>query len=388
MSFHLDNIDFERHNEEVRLVWEAYHARRPIRVPVVLAINPRIYLLNPHLNTQGITFREYSEDPDVMARVQMASQHYVRHNLLQDAEMGLPSGWWIYVDLQNTSEAAWFGAEVEYRDGQVPDTRPFLTDDNKRMLFDRGMPDPFKDGSMARNQRFHEHMSANLSHYTHSGVPATAVGLGGLGTDGPMTVAASLRGATELCMDIYEGPDYVHELLRFVTQATIMRIQALRKLQGMEMKPQSWTFADDSIELLSVETYEEFVLPYHKMLLRELAGDGPHAVHLCGGVDRLMPTLKRELNVNTWDAGFPVDCARMRRELGPDFEIHTGPGVSTLLHGTPEQVDAKCKEVLRSGIMDGGRFILIEANNLCPCTPVENVAAMYEAAKEYGGYGR
>jgi hypothetical protein len=36
--------------------------------------------------------------------------------------------------------------------------------------------------------------------------------------------------------------------------------------------------------------------------------------------------------------------------------------------------------------MEGGRFVLIAANNLAPCTPVEHVVALYEAAKEYGVY--
>jgi len=59
--------------------------------------------------------------------------------------------------------------------------------------------------------------------------------------------------------------------------------------------------------------------------------------------------------------------------------------VSTLLHGTPEQVLDETKAILSSGIADG-KFILREANNLCPCTPVENVAMMYETARRYGWY--
>lgn len=387
MSYYLDPIDFESHNAEARAVWDAYHAGRPIRVPVMLGINPRVWLLNPELNREGITFEQYAKDPDLMARVQMQTQHYVRHNMLQDAEMGLPKdGWPIYVDSQNCYEAAWFGSEVEYNEGQVPVTRPFLGDDNKRELFDRGVPDPFSDGAMGVNWRFYEHMKTRLSSYAHAGLPAVSVSPTGLGTDGPLTVAASVRGATEICLDMYEDPDYVHGLLRFITDATIARIKAMRAEMGHEMKPKCWGFADDSIELLSVDTYREFVLPYHQMLLSELAGEGPHSIHLCGKVDRLMPVLKRELNLNVWDAGFPVDYGRMRRELGPEFQIATGPQVSMLLHGSPEEIDSECGRILGSGITDGGRFILREANNLSPRTPVENVRAMYEAARKYGKY--
>jgi len=387
MSYYLDATDYDRHNSEADEVWKAYHAGRPIRVPVILGINPRVWLLNPELNREGITFEQYSQDPDLMAAVQMRTQHYVRHNMLQDAQMGPPSdGWAVYVDSQNCYEAAWFGAEVEYRPGQVPATRPMLTDDNKRMLFDRGFPDPFADSLAIVNWRFYEHMRANLPNYFYAGSHAASAAPTGLGTDGPLTVAANLRGATQVCLDLYEDPEYLRELLRYITEATIVRIRALRQALGHEPRPKCWGFADDSIELLSADAYKEFVLPCHRVLLRELAGEGPHSVHLCGSVDRLMPLLKDELNLDSWDAGYPVDYGRMRRELGSDFQIAAGPRVSTLLHGAPEDVDAECRLILESGITDGGRFILRDANNLSPLTPVENVRAMYEAARKYGKY--
>lgn len=383
----MQSYDFDRHNEEVRQVWEAYPTK-PTRVPVILGVNPRIILLNPALNTEHISFKQYTEDPDIMARVQMQSQHYIRHHLLQDAEMGLPKdGWHIGVDLQNYYEAAWFGAPVEYRDGQVPDTSPILTDDKKRLLFDQGVPDPFTGGMMAHAWRLFEQMKANMPRYSHAGLPVLDIGPpSGLGTDGAMTVACSLRGATQLCMDFYEDPDYARELLSYITQATIHRIREYRNRLGHDQKPICWGFADDSIELLSVDMYKEFVLPCHKLLLGELAGEGPHSIHLCGNVDRLMPTLQRELNINVWDAGFPINYTAIREALGPEMQIHTGPKVSTLLHGTPEDAESESKHILESGITTGGRFLLRDANNLSPCTPVENVAAMYEAARKYGVY--
>jgi hypothetical protein len=66
--------------------------------------------------------------------------------------------------------------------------------------------------------------------------------------------------------------------------------EAYRKAFGQDLKPANWGFADDSIELLSVDMYVEFVLPFHKRLIEQLAGDGPHSIHLCGNVERLMPT--------------------------------------------------------------------------------------------------
>jgi hypothetical protein len=38
--------------------------------------------------------------------------------------------------------------------------------------------------------------------------------------------------------------------------------------------------------------------------------------------------------------------------------------------------------------MTGGRFILQEANNLPPCVPIENLAAVYAVCQEDGRYER
>ena len=47
--------------------------------------------------------------------------------------------------------------------------------------------------------------------------------------------------------------------------------------------------------------------------------------------------------------------------------------------------EAKCR-IMESGVKSNKRFVLREANNLAPYTPVVNIAAMYEACKEYGKY--
>jgi hypothetical protein len=43
-------------------------------------------------------------------------------------------------------------------------------------------------------------------------------------------------------------------------------------------------------------------------------------------------------------------------------------------------------EILRSGIMEGGRFILREGNNLPPCCPEENLSSMYQACLDHGAF--
>lgn len=381
-------MDFDAHNREVKEVWDAYRAGKPIRAPVILGLNVRYYLLSPWLNPNGIRFEDYYNAPDLMVETQLEFQHYVRHNLLFDAEMGMPKESWpgVYVDFQNTYEATWFGCPVMFRENQVPDTEPILTDGKKRMLFDLGIPDPFKDGSMARNIEFYERIREKIKDYTFMGLPVGGVSPTGLGTDGPFTAAANLRGATEICLDIYEDPEFARELLDYITEATIVRIRAWREKLGHEMKPACWGIADDSIQLLSCDMYREFVLPCHKRLFAELAGPGPHSIHLCGDATRHFKMIRDELNVKAFDTGFPVDFGWLRKELGPDVQINGGPSVQFLMHHTPEEIREEVGRILSTGVMEGGKFVLREGNNVAPGIPEANLNAMYYAARELGTY--
>lgn len=379
--------DWTQHNEEVEAVWRAYRERKPIRVPFVLGINPRLTMFNHPANPKKITFEQYTNDPELMLERQLEHVDWVRHNVPHDVEMGLPEKWHVYVDFQNVYEAAWFGCPVRYYDGQVPDTEPILSDDNKRMLFDQGIPDPFTGGMQKKAFEIREALLEITSGgFEYKGRPVEVGLVPGLGTDGPMTVCCNLRGASEFCLDMAMDPDYAKELLNFVTDAIILRIQAYRAHFGLPEKDEGSGFADDSIALLSTSMYKEFVLPLHRRILDAFSLGGPNSVHLCGDATRHFPMLRDELNIQSFDTGFPVDFAWLRKALGPDAEVLGGPSVPFLQTASPEETLAESRRILESGIMEGGRFILREGNNLSPDVPLENVAAMYQAAKTWGRY--
>jgi uroporphyrinogen-III decarboxylase len=57
-----------------------------------------------------------------------------------------------------------------------------------------------------------------------------------------------------------------------------------------------------------------------------------------------------------------------------------------LREGPVEEIRGEVIKVLQSGVMEGGRFLLCEGNNVAPCTPIEHMRTMYETGKEYGRY--
>jgi hypothetical protein len=382
-------IDFERHNEEVQSVWSAYRAGKPVRVPVMFGINARFTMWMPEANPRGITFERYFSEPQTMLERQIEHLHWVRHHVPQDAEMGLPkNGWEVSVDFQNAYEAAWLGCDLRFYLDQVPDTVPMLRDDNKRMPFEKGLPDPFKDGLMERNWEFSEYFKRKQADgWTMFDRPVASVTPCALGTDGPMTVCCNIRGATEFLVDLKEDTAFALELLDFVTTAIIARLKAYRNYLGLSEKANPWIFADDSIELMSTKMYRELIFPFHKRLVTELAEPvAPISIHLCGDVQRHLVFLRDNLNIRSFDTGFPIDLGQARRDLGPEIEIMGGPSVPLLCYGTAEEVRTEVVRTLQSGVMDGGSFILREGNNLAPGTPLENLWAMYNTAKEFGRY--
>jgi uroporphyrinogen decarboxylase len=397
MGFTLtQKVDFQQHNEEVGRVWDAYWRRQPGRVPTTVSGSIRNLFGNPAINDTGYTFEDFFTRPEAQIRCQLAYQRWVRHNLLCDQEMGTPAhGWQIAIDFQNSYEAGWMGCPLVCHGNDVPDTVEILKDD-KRKLYRLKPPDPPWSGTLlARALEFFEAMHSECPQLEFEGRPVLPPGaLPGEGTDGPFDLAYKLRGATEVCLDMLDDPGYFHDLMGFITEHIIERIKAIRRWrwqrfpgaadEGQFKRP--YGFADDAICLLSAAQYEEFIYPYHCRIVEAFSDGGPTSIHLCGDATRHFRFLRDRLRVMSFDTGFPVDFGALRRELGPDVEIRGGPTVMLLKNGTPAAIREDVRRICASGIMAGGRFILREANNLAPGTPIENVVAFYEAAKEFGQY--
>lgn len=385
----LPTLDVRIHNAEAQLVWEAYRAGHPIRVPVILGTDTRFFLLeNEDVNPGGrLSFREYSEDPIVMMDFQLRAAEWRANSVAHfcDDQAGTPERFTVTVDMQRYFDAGFFGAPVEYPPNQTPTTPPILSGGNKYRLFDEGLPDPLSGGIFSRAHRFYEAMAQRIRNgFTYQQRPVVIAPFG-LETDGPLTVAMNLRGV-ELHTDMYDDPDYVHALLDFITEGTIARIKAHRRFFGLPEVSDAWNYADDAVEMISTEMLQEYVLPAHRKLKEALTTADRISIHLCGNAARHFRLLRDALGVYSFDTGYPVDLGQLREELGPEVELLGGPRVSLLLQATPDQVSAETKRILQSGVMAGGRFILREANDLAPGTPLENLRAMYDAARTYGLY--
>jgi uroporphyrinogen-III decarboxylase len=376
----------EEHNQEVARLWRDFDQGRPARVPCQWNFSKQFWLLTPRLNPRAYSFRQYFEDPAVQWAVQLEFEKWVREQPIQDAELGLPEEWpGLSPDYQNTAEAEWFGCRLVYHEGEVPDSWPMLRE-HKGDLASLAIPDPVHDRVQGRALECYHYLEERRKREDFAGRPVGRSSLCGGGTDGPFTVACNLRGTTELCLDLYEDPAYAQELLEFVTEATIARIQAVMEFNQTEFPQAGWGFADDSISLLSESQYRELVLPHHRRLLAAFSRGGPNSIHLCGNVQRLLPLLQRELNIQDFDLGFPVDLGQVRRDLGPGALLRGNLHPMILRDGPISLIQEKTAEILRSGVKEGRRYVFNEGNNVAPRTPLEHFRAAYETVKALGAH--
>ena len=379
-------MDYQQHNEEVRQLWQAYRAGHPTRVPMSLVTEMRWYLLDPQLNPEGITWQAYLNDPRLMFELCLKHAYAVRHRIpYQDTLQGIPEeGWSIAPFFANIIDEAWFGCEIIYPEGQAATTLPRFAGKHKYEVFEAGIPGPF-DGFMGRIREYYELFKSMAAGREFYGKPVN-IGLPQpLGFDGLLTVANGLRGP-ELFEDMLADEDYYHALMDLVSEASIRCILAWRELCGVDLRPPTGSIADDAIQFISTALYREKVLPYHRRFIAALYGGGPLNMHLCGNVQRHLPTLVRELNIGGFDTGFPLNFNTLRDQVGDAVEIRGGVRVPDLLSCSPEQIYAITRDILTSGIKRGGKFIMAEANDLAPRVPLANLEAMYRATQEFGGY--
>jgi uroporphyrinogen-III decarboxylase len=302
--------------------------------------------------------------------------------------VGLPEQWTVGLQIFNIYEAAYFGAEIDFSEGQVPDTKPpYRDEDRKEDVFDIPIENPLENPFVKDRLAFWHEMNAVCRDLRFEGRPVVLGPWVLTGTDGPLTVACNLRGA-DFLMDLVSEPEYADRLLSFIMDATLSRRRAFEAYWGDRVPAaQAYWMADDSVAMVSGDMYRERILPVHRRYFADLdAAQAPFAMHMCGDATRHFPLIARELGVTIFDTGFPVDHGALRRTLGPDIEIKGGPEVSILHGGTPEANYQRAREILESGIKDGGRFVLRDGNNLPACCPLENLNAAYQACLDYGRY--
>jgi uroporphyrinogen decarboxylase len=143
--------------------------------------------------------------------------------------------------------------------------------------------------------------------------------------------------------------------------------------------------------LISPQVFEQFYrAPMQRAIDLAKSFDRYVFHHDDGDLRPLLPTLAQMgidiLNPIQWRCG-DWDLAALKREYGSRLCFHGGiDNQQTFPFGIPDDVRAEVKRLVAALGSDRTGFIVAPCHNLQANTPVENIVAAYEAAREYGSF--
>lgn len=203
------------------------------------------------------------------------------------------------------------------------------------------------------------------------------------GIAGPLSVAASIRGADHLMRDMIKEPEKVHELLEFSTECNLKFVEAAYNESGVNIG-----MADPvaSCSLISKKTFREFAKPYLSKsadAIKKITGLAP-SLHICGKTKAIWPELL-DLDISSFSVDNVEDIRELKETIGHKFFLvgNVKP-VETLKLGTAEDVMAEAKECIDKAIDSPKGFALAPGCQTPFNTPIENIHALINAARLYG----
>jgi hypothetical protein len=367
------------HNQQVAALWDSFGRRQNPRVPVTFASDEALWL---HLTGRG--FAEFYQDPRVHLETNLAGLAWMADNVRHDQAAGPPAEAWTVAPRYWMDEAACLGCAVALQDDSYAWARP-LELSREGLLAHLRDRDPREAVLGSPLWRLYQEVSEVAQGLTFRGLPVRVIPPGA-GTHGVFTVACHVRGVEALCTDLLEAPDFAAEFLGLLTERTLGRIRAWLELTGGAQPPYvgGWGCCDDSIQLLSAETYRRCVLPHHRALFDAMTS-GPRQIHLCGHAQQHFGTLYHELGIRTLDGPGPfVDHGALLAEL-PELTLNAQVDHAVLLLGPEGAIERMMADLLTPAAKQPGRLQVM--GYIGPHTPLRHVEAMYEAGLRYGLIG-
>ena len=199
--------------------------------------------------------------------------------------------------------------------------------------------------------------------------------------------AWSIRGMTELLMDMVIRPEFVEDLLDHILYEWNLPIVD----QQLEIGVDGFYFADDwgskTGMIFSPAMWRRFIKPRLHVLYQRCHDAGVHVgQHSDGRIQPIFPDLV-EIGLDIFNPLEPsaMDPLAMKQRFGDQVTFYGGVDVErTLPFGTPEEVRAEVRERAAT-LGQGGGYILQTSHHILWDTPLENVIAYVEEVRALAG---
>ncbi len=228
------------------------------------------------------------------------------------------------------------------------------------------------------------------------GGPGTALGDIALVPATQLKAPKGIRDVAEWYMSLLLRPDFVKGVFERQTEIALENLKKLNLAAGKDIDVLFLCGTDFGTQIstfCNAETFRELYLPYYRRMTDYIHAETDWKVfkHSCGAV---MPLIDCFI-----EAGFdilnPVQCSaagmdpvELKRRFGRKLTFWGG-GVDTqkvLPFGTPAEVKHQVLERCRI-FGEGGGFVFNTVHNVQAKTPIENLAAMFDAIREFNQKG-
>lgn len=270
--------------EDYRKQWENFWYNKP----GTAVFNPRRKKTSPSgIELKSIYINDALKDPELMLTAQLTG---VSNSLAQGS-----SALGIRANYGTGIMTSLFGAEaytMPYELNTLPTTRSFNDSDRIQEVLDHGIPD-YYNGSGKDVLFFGEYCAEIFEKYPNIRKYVTVYHPD---TQGPLDIAELLWGC-DMFYEMYDNPDFVHALLRLVTDTykgfSDKWFQIFPQKEEVNVH---WGFMIrgtillrlDSAMNLSPDFYEEFSKPYDRELFDYYGGG---CLHFCGRGDHYIKSL-------------------------------------------------------------------------------------------------
>jgi uroporphyrinogen decarboxylase len=310
----------------------------------------------------GIRMEDYRVDPEAIARAHLQAVEKYRHDC-------------ILVDTDTTMLAEAMGARSEC----APDEPGRIVEPALHSLneVDRlHVINPEADGRIPAILEAVRLMSKQVG---------TEVAIRGNADQGAFDLACMVRGIEEFLMELVEQPDNprLTQLLEICYQSHLAVHRALVKA-GAHLTSMGDSLAGPDVT--SPRLFNRFARPYEERLVKDLAANGICVViHICGDTSRILDMLA-EYAPCGFELDYKTDAVKAKQTAGKQHVLFGNIDPSGVLaRGTAEQVRDATRQLI-SVWKPAGRFILNAGCAIPSTTPPENILAMIDTAKEFGGY--
>ena len=210
---------------------------------------------------------------------------------------------------------------------------------------------------------------------------------------GPFQTACDLRGTENFLKDLVRNPEFAKTLLGKITTVIENLLKQAMLTGGMYfdmIELPGDDYAGNTNIMISPVMFRKFIKPCLARLVRATKEHNPDVkvmLHSDGAITALLPDII-ELGVDVIHPLEPLpatDLTAVKEKFGEQVTFLGGIDISHAMPGNREDVIAETKRRIAQ-LAPGGGYILAPSNHLQADIPAENVATLFETARQFGTY--